>query len=105
MRKRDPDPTGNQSFEAPRNRRKRMAGDKEYKQPKQQFFALNFTGEHHHRQRHRRHDPRIDRQHPSRRCGRDTKITRNIRQQANGHKFSGIKDKRAKAKRYHARIL
>lgn len=40
-----------------------MAGNKQDKEPDQQLAALHLAGEQHKRQRHDRHDPRVDGQH------------------------------------------
>lgn len=79
-----------------------MAGDKQNKQANQQTTALHLAGQQHKGQRHQRDDPGVDRQHNPHLRRFHAEAVSNVRQQANGRKFGGIKNKCRNRKRDYA---
>ena len=79
-----------------------MAGDKQDKQANQQATALHLAGQQHKGQRHQGDNPGVDRQHNPNLRRFHAKAVGDIRQQAHGRKFGGIKDKCRNRKRDYA---
>ena len=76
-----------------------MAGDKHDKQADQQLAAFYLTGEQHEGQRHQGHHPGVDRQHDPNLRGLHIKTLRNVGQQPDRDKLSGIENKTGNSKR------
>ncbi len=95
------DAANHQHREVPGQKREHVAGNEEHEEADQQLTPLHLAGEQHKGQRHHCHHPGVDGEHDPHLRGLHAETAGDIREQANGHKFSGIKDKGGNGERNH----
>lgn len=76
-----------------------MTGDKQREKANQKLTSFYLTGQQHKGQRHQGDNPGIDRQHDPDLCRLHIKTLRDIGEQTDGDKLSGIENKCGNSKR------